>query len=99
MLNILLSFVIKCLSLIASIIFSPFTIALNLLIPNFSIYFSRILQFFTSASAYFSFFCKLFMIPSGLIIAVLSLSTALITFNIAVSSVFFIINLYKTLKP
>lgn len=99
MFNILIKFIVFMLSSIINVILGPFIVILSVFIPSFSQYFTNIITFLNYGFTYFNFFVRLFCIPYPLIIAALSFSLSILVFNFACRTVFFFLNIYKTLKP
>lgn len=99
MFNILIKFIVFILSSIVNIVLAPFIVILTAFIPSFSEYFTNIITFLNYGFTYFNFIIRFFMIPYSLIVAALSFGLSILVFNFACRSIFFFLNIYKTLKP
>lgn len=99
MFNIIINIITYLVSFILSIILSPVLVALRVFVPNYSEYFSQIIQFITYGLTYFPFFVKLLMVPPVLLTAVITINLGLLVFYFACQAVLFFVKAYVTFKP
>lgn len=99
MFNIFVNLITYLVSFILSIILSPVLIALRVFIPDYSVYFTQIVQFVDYAVTYIPFFIKLLCIPKVLFISVITINLGLLVFWLACQSIMFFIKAYVAFKP
>lgn len=99
MLSILINFIFTILSKISDLILTPVFSVIGALIPGFAEFSTSMAEFLSNGISYFSFVCKLFMIPQVCLTATVSLALTYITIRLAITTYLFLVRTWKTLKP
>lgn len=78
---------------------SPLISAISLLIPDFSIFISYIVQYINIGFTYLTFFLKLLLIPKQCVMLVITIAFASLSIMTAVRTYTLIVKIYNYFKP
>ena len=99
MINILLKFFMFILNTFATILLSPIYALINLGFPNLApAIYTNLVSFFDKGFELLCFFLDLFMVPSSLVILYLSITSAILVFNLTIRAYSFALALYHYFK-
>lgn len=99
MANLFVKVIFGVLNFISKFFLDPVINAISSIIPSFSTYVSYFLNFLGNGLNYVAFFIKLFMIPSSLIMAVITLSMSIFSVVLVLRVIGLGTSIYHYFKP